>query len=90
MSNESRKKNKDLRKKSNKARAILESTNVEIQTINEYKQLKAELNKHHLSSEEPERLVTILNTMKHCRYDPKKIVAEFARLEFSERIRKNT
>jgi hypothetical protein len=72
--------------------AILESTNVEIQTINEYKQLKAELNKYHLSSEEPERLVTVLNNMKHCRYDPKKIVAEFARLNSlrgSERILKN-
>ena len=73
-------------------RAILESTNVDVQTINEYKQLKAELSKHHLSSEEPERLVTVLNNMKHCRYDPKKIVAEFARLNSlrrSERILKN-
>ena len=74
------------------SRAILESTNVDIQTINEYKQLKAELSKHNLSSEEPERLVTVLNNMKHCRYDPKKIVAEFARLNSlrrSERILKN-
>ena len=69
-------------------RAILESTNVEIQTINEYKQLKAELNKYHLSSEEPERLVTVLNNMKLV---IKKIVAEFARLNSlrgSERILK--
>jgi hypothetical protein len=34
-------------------RAILESTKVEIQIINEYRQLKAELSKHHLSSEDP-------------------------------------
>ena len=33
-------------------RAILESTNVEIQTINEYKQLKDHLSKHNLSLEE--------------------------------------
>jgi 5'-3' exonuclease len=73
-------------------RAILESANVEIQTIIDYKQLKAELSKHNLSLEEPERLVTVLNNMKHCRYDPKKIVAEFARLNSlrrSERILKN-
>ena len=73
-------------------RAILESTNVDVQTIYDYNQLKAELSKHNLSCEEPERLVTVLNNMKHCRYDPKKIVAEFERLNSlrrSERILKN-
>ena len=72
-------------------RAILESTNVDVQTINDYKHLKAELSRHNLSSEEPKRLVTVLNNMKHCRYDPKKIVAEFARLNSlrgSERLLK--
>ena len=39
------------------ARAILENTNVEVQTINDYKQLKADLGKHNLSFEDPERLV---------------------------------
>jgi hypothetical protein len=34
-------------------RAILESANVEVQTINEYEQLKAELGKNHLSFEDP-------------------------------------
>jgi len=63
------------------ARAILEGTNVEIQIINEYKQLKAELRKHHLFSEDPGKLVTVLNNMKHCRYDPKKIVAEFSNIK---------
>ena len=72
-------------------RAILESTNVDVQTINDYKHLEAELSRHNLSSEEPKRLVTVLNNMKHCRYDPKKIVAEFARLNSlrgSERLLK--
>jgi hypothetical protein len=72
-------------------RAILESTNVDVQTINDYNHLKAELSRHNLSSEEPKRLVTVLNNMKHCRYDPKKIVAEFARLNSlrgSERLLK--
>ena len=59
------------------ARAILDSANVDVQTINEYKQLKAELNKHHLSPEEPGKLLTVLNNPKQYRYDPKKIVAEF-------------
>jgi hypothetical protein len=68
--------------------ANLESTNVDIQTINEYKQLKAQLSKHNLSSDEPERLVTVLINMKHCRYDPKKIVAEFARLNSLRRSEK--
>ena len=45
-------------------RAILESTNVEIQTINKYKQLKEELNKHGFSIEDPDRLLTILKYIK--------------------------
>ena len=39
-------------------RAILESTHVDVQTINDYRQLEAELSMHNLSFEEPERLVT--------------------------------
>jgi hypothetical protein len=62
-------------------RAILESTNVEMETINEYKQLKAELNKYHLSSDDPERLLTVLDNLKDYRYDPKKIVAEFSNIK---------
>lgn len=49
-----------------------------ITTTYEHKQLKAELRKYHLSSENPSRLLTLLNNMKHYRYDPKKIVAEFS------------
>jgi hypothetical protein len=80
-----------LQEEIRQTRAILERIDVDVQTINDYKHLKAELSKHNLSSEEPERLVTVLNNMKHCRYDPKKIVAEFARLNSlrgSERILK--
>jgi len=62
-------------------RAILESTNVEMETINEYKQLKAELSKYHLSSDDPERLLTVLDNLKDYRYDPKKIVAEFSNIK---------
>jgi DNA replicative helicase MCM subunit Mcm2 (Cdc46/Mcm family) len=62
-------------------RAILESTNVEMETINEYKQLKAELSKYHLSSDDPQRLLTVLDNLKDYRYDPKKIVAEFSNIK---------
>jgi 5'-3' exonuclease len=66
-------------------RAILESTNVEIQIINEYKQLKAELNKYHLSSEDPKRLLTVLTNLKGYRYDAKKIVAELSNIKSLKR-----
>jgi hypothetical protein len=46
-------------------RAISQSTDVEIQTINEYKKLRAELSKHHLSSEDPNKLVTVLHNIRH-------------------------
>jgi hypothetical protein len=59
-------------------RVILESTNVDVQTINEYKQLKDELSKHRLSTEDPTRLLSILRTIKQIGYDPQKIVARFS------------
>ena len=92
MSNKRRKKNKDLKIEIKERRAILESTHVEIQTINEYKQLKEELNKRGLSIEDPNRLLTILKSIKQLKYDPNKIVAEFSRLNSlrrTERILKN-
>ncbi|PWU81040.1 MAG: hypothetical protein DLM72_09060 [Candidatus Nitrosopolaris wilkensis] len=67
-----------LEKEINHSRAILESTNVDIQTINEYKQLKAELSKHHLSSEDPDKLLAVLTNIKRYQYYPKKIVTEFS------------
>jgi hypothetical protein len=73
-------------------RAILASTNVDIQTINEYKQLKEELNKRGLSIEDPDRLLTILKSIKQLKYDPNRIISEFSRvnsLRRSERILKN-
>ena len=62
-------------------RAILESTNVEIQTINEYKQLKDHLSKHNLSLEDPTRLLSILQTIRQIGYEPRKIVAAFASMK---------
>ncbi len=72
--------------------SILESTDVDLKTIEEYKQLKEELNKRGLSIEDPDRLLTILKSFKQLKYDPNKIIAEFSRLNSlrrSERILKN-
>jgi hypothetical protein len=63
------------------SRAILESTNVEAQTLSEYNQLKEHLRKHNLSLEDPTRLLSILQTIKHIGYDPQKIVARFSQVE---------
>ena len=70
------------------SRAILESTNVDVQTISEYKQLKDELNKYHLSFEDPRKLLTVLANIKGYRYDPKKIVAEFSNIKSLKRREK--
>src|SRR6266487_301068 len=66
-------------------REILDSSNVEIQTINEYKQLKSDLNKYHFSSEDPKRLLTVLTNLRGYRYDDKKIVAELSNIKSLKR-----
>ena len=62
-------------------RAILESANVDIITINEYKKLKEELNVHGLSLEDPRILLSILKTIREIGYEPQKIVREFSRIK---------
>ena len=62
-------------------RAILESTNLDVQTINEYTHLKEELSKQRLSTEDPTRLLLILQTIKDIGYEPRKIVARFSHIE---------
>ena len=69
-------------------RAILESTDVEIQTIKEYKELTLQLSKYHLSSEDPAKLLTLLNNIKRYGYDPKKVVAEFSNIKSLRRREK--
>jgi hypothetical protein len=64
-----------------KASAILQSKNVDIETINEYNQLKEHLRKHNLSLEDPIRLLSILQTIKQIGYEPRKIVAAFASMK---------
>jgi hypothetical protein len=62
-------------------RAILESTNVEIETIGKYIQLKEDLSIYNLPLEDPTRLLSILQTIKQIGYEPQKIVAAFARMK---------
>jgi hypothetical protein len=63
------------------ARAILESKNVDIETISEFNQLKEHLSKHNLSLEDPTRLLSILQTIRQIGYEPRKIVAAFASMK---------
>jgi hypothetical protein len=62
-------------------RATLARTNVDIETISEYDQLKEHLSKHNLSLEDPTRLLSILKTIGQIGYEPQKIVARFSRIE---------
>jgi hypothetical protein len=70
-----------LEEKIKEADATLQSKNVDIETINEYNQLKAGLSKHNLSLEDPTRLLSILQTIKQIGYEPQKIVARFSYIE---------
>src|SRR5207253_10797645 len=75
-----------------KAGAILEEKNVEIQTIEEYKKLKNELKKYGLSIENPRRFASILQAIDQIGYNPRKIVRELAgikSLRRTERLLKN-
>jgi hypothetical protein len=74
-----------LKEEIQQARAILESTNVEIQTTSRYKQLSAELSKHSLSSEDTDRLLTLLNNIKQYRHDPRKTVEEISNIKSLKR-----
>jgi hypothetical protein len=63
------------------AGTVLQSKNVDIETINEFNQLKEHLSKHNLSLEDPTRLLSILQTIKQIGYEPQKIVARFSHIE---------
>jgi hypothetical protein len=70
-----------LEEKIQEAGAILQSKNADIETINEFIQLKEHLSKHDLSLEDPTRLLLLLQTIKQIGYEPEKIVARFSRIE---------
>src|SRR5262249_41174715 len=73
-------------------RAILDQEKIDIQTIEEYKTLKKELENYGLPIDNPRKVVPVLQTIKQIRYDPRKIVRELARiksLSLEERRLKN-
>jgi hypothetical protein len=63
------------------AGAILENKNVDIETINEFIQLKEHQSKYGLSLEDPTRLLSILETIKQIGYEPRDILARFSHIE---------
>jgi hypothetical protein len=70
-----------LQEQIQEADVILKSKYVDIETINEFNRMKEHLNKHNLSLEDPTRLLSILQTIKHIGFDPQKIVARFSHIE---------
>jgi len=70
-----------VEEKIKEADTTLQSKNVDIETINEYIQLKEHLSKHNLSLEDPTRLLSILQTIRQIGYEPRKIVAAFASMK---------
>ena len=62
-------------------RAILESANVDIITLNEFKKLKEELNAQGLSLKDPRILLSVLKTIREIGYEPQKIVRELSRMK---------
>lgn len=69
-----------LEEKIQQAGAILESKNVDIQTVEEYKELEKELNTNGLSMEDIHILVS-LQTIRQIGYDPQKIVSDLKRVK---------
>jgi hypothetical protein len=57
-------------------RAIIESVSVDRQIIEDYKELKNEMDKYDL--EDPRKFLNLLRALKKYKYDAKRIVAEFS------------
>ena len=70
-----------LEKQIQEADALLQSKNVDIETIIEFIKLKERLSKHNLSLEDPTRLLSILQTIQQIGYEPQKIVAAFTSIK---------
>ena len=58
------------------ARAIIDSVNVDRQTIEDYVELRNEMEKYRL--EDPKKFLNVLRALKKYKYDDKRIVAEFS------------
>ena len=58
------------------ARAVIHSVNVDKQIIEDFKELKNEMDKYHL--EDHKKFLNVLRALKKYKYDDKRIVAEFS------------
>ena len=58
---------------------MLQSKNIDIQTLNNYKKLEQQLNSQHLSMAEPQMLLSVLHTIRQIGYNTHKVVRELAR-----------
>ena len=58
------------------ARVIIDSVNVDRQIIEDFKELKNEMDKYHL--EDPKKFLNVLRALKRYKYDDKRIMAEFS------------
>jgi hypothetical protein len=64
---------------------ILQQKNINIQTIEQFKQLEEVLERYGVSMELPPKLVSILRKVKEMGYDPQKIVAYYTRMKYLEK-----
>jgi hypothetical protein len=58
------------------ARTVIDSVNADRHTIDEYKELKSEMDKYRL--EDPKKILNVLRALKKYKFDDKRIVAEFS------------
>ena len=58
------------------AHAVIDSVNVDRQIIEDFKELKNEMDKYHLK--DPKKFLNVLRALKKYKYDDKRIVAEFS------------
>jgi len=76
-----------------KSRAILDQESVDVQTIEEYKRLKEELKKYDLSTEAPNKLISVIQSFNEIGYDSQKIIASLVRIKSlrgtERRLKKN-
>lgn len=69
----------------NEARAIIDSVNIDKQTIEDFKELKVEMGKYHL--EESKKFLNVLRNLKKYKYDDKRIVAEFSTIGSMKKLK---
>jgi hypothetical protein len=77
-----------LEEKIQETEDVLQSKNIDIQTLNNYKKLEEQLNSHRLSLAEPHILLSVLHTIRQIGYNPQKIVRELARIKSLSKLKK--